>query len=215
MIRFILSDRHLLLRDGIKAISKDKEDLSMVGEAANIVETKKLVYELIPDVILICSNVVDTTCELIELTSYSSSRSKGLILINTLDEILDTYEIDKMTTSGVSGFIAKDDGAEVLIKAIRTVAYGGTWLSKPILEKSIRRVKEISDEQPQSIILTNKEKKLLKLLAVGLSNADIAKELILAHQTVRNYISSIYVKLGVSSRPGAIIWARTHGFHER
>ena len=113
---------------------------------------------------------------------------------------------------GVSGCVFKEEGSEVLVNAIRTVAGGCTCFSRLALRKSSERENEHLARQ---IGLTEREKKLLGLLAHGLNNTQIANELIIAQQTVRNYISVIYDKLGVSSRPEAVVWAREYGFHER
>jgi DNA-binding NarL/FixJ family response regulator len=217
MIRFILSEKYSLLRDGIRAISRETEDLNIVGEATTIYETKQLIHSLAPEMILLCSNIADSTHKLMELISYSYSHcnERKLLIITTLDEISSTYNISKLMAIGASGFVLKEEGAEVLVNVIRTVIGGDTWYSKPILEKLIHLKNDHLTQQLQQLGLTDRDKKLLSLLAHGLNNAQIAKELILGQQTVRNYMSCIYNKLEVNSRSEAIVWARKHGFHEK
>jgi DNA-binding NarL/FixJ family response regulator len=213
MIRFILSEKYSLLRAGISAILREKEDLSMVGEATTICETKQLIHNLDTEMILLCSNITDSTHELMELISFSCNHydERRLLLITTLGEISNTYDIGELMAVGVSGCVLKEEGSEVLVNAIRTVAGGCTCFSRLALENSSERENE---RLAQQLGLTEHEKKLLRLLAHGLSNTQIAKELILAQQTVRNYTSTIYDKLGVSSRSEAVVWARESGFHE-
>jgi DNA-binding NarL/FixJ family response regulator len=106
--------------------------------------------------------------------------------------------------AGISGYVLKDEAPDALIDAVRSVANGGTWFSRPLVAKLVRPV----DSRTLGVRLTPRERELLGLLSQGLDNVNIANRLHLGEQTVRNYLSRLYGKLGVRTRAGAIVWAR-------
>ncbi len=112
--------------------------------------------------------------------------------------------------AGVAGYVLKDEATEVVVSAVRTVVRGGTWFSRPVAEK-LARMETSEAAQVEVSDLTDREREILRLMAEGKDNAGIAAELNLAEQTVRNYVSRIYTKLGVDTRVQAVVWARERG----
>jgi DNA-binding NarL/FixJ family response regulator len=110
---------------------------------------------------------------------------------------------------GVAGYILKDEGTEALARAIRTVMQGDTWFSRSLVDKLIRPP-TAEPKMRNEINLPPQEQQVLRLIVRGLDNTQIATELHLAEQTVRNYVSHIYAHLGVHSRSEAIRWTHEH-----
>lgn len=199
MIRVLIADKHSLVKAGIRATLAAEEDVKLVGEASNGSEVQRLTQELKPDVLLLSSNITDSTpTEILTCVRAHCSEVKVLVLT-----IFDELYSHNLVAAGVAGCVLKDEKTETLVSAIRTVAQGNTWFSQPILEKLV---------QPQEPPLNCREQEILTMIAKGWDNARIAAEIRLAEQTVRNYISRIYDKLEVNSRSKAVVWAREHNF---
>ncbi len=134
----------------------------------------------------------------------------GRYSVKVLTAYDDDVYVHVLIAGGALGYVLKDEVPEIVVRAIRTVMRGDTWFSRSIVEKMARW----DIEQPVLAgkpSLTDAERKILVMMAQGWDNSRIAATLSLARQTVRNYTSRIYNKLGVSSRAEAIVWAREHG----
>jgi DNA-binding NarL/FixJ family response regulator len=122
--------------------------------------------------------------------------------------VLTAYDDDAyvhgLTAAGVAGYVLKDEMPETVVRAIRAVEDGDTWLSRPVVEKLARL-------EMEETFLTEREGQVLRLMARGWDNVQIAAELGLAEQTVRNYVSRIYTRLEMKSRAEVIVWARERG----
>jgi len=112
-----------------------------------------------------------------------------------------------MLAAGVAGYVLKDEAPDALVDAIRSVAHGGTWFSRSVVEVLMQPDRPVT---LGGLGLTHRERELLRLLARGWDNARISRELDLGEQTVRNYLSRLYGKLGVKTRAEAIVWAHKH-----
>ena len=110
-----------------------------------------------------------------------------------------------MLERGLVGYVLKTEPPHLLVEAIRAVAGGGTWFSQPVVQQLLR-------QQHAASLLNERERQILRLMAQGRSNVQMAAELGLAGQTVRNYVSRIYDKLEVHTRAEAIVWAIQRGF---
>lgn len=129
--------------------------------------------------------------------------------------VLTAYDDDAyvrgLLAAGVAGYVLKDDALESIAPAIRTASSGGSWFSQSVLNKLVdARPGQGLDEKGDP--LTEREKVLLTMISQGWDNERIAAKLDLAEQTVRNYISRLYHKLGLTSRSEAIIWARDNNW---
>ncbi len=206
-VRVLLADDHPLVRAGIRTVLTAEEDVALVGEATSGDEVQRLCQKLQPDVLLLDLNMPGPSS--FEIVAYLRECCPGtnVLILTAYDD--DAY-IHGLMAAGVAGYVLKDEATEAVVGAIRAIAEGGTWLSRPVAEK-LARPKTGEDNQARPADLTDREREIARLMAQGWDNVRIAGELNLAEQTVRNYVSRIYTKLGVDTRVQAAVWARERG----
>jgi DNA-binding NarL/FixJ family response regulator len=212
-IRVLLCDDQALVRGGFRMILDAREDIEVVGEAEDGRQVIELARRIDPDVILMdvrMPNVdgVEATRRLVE----AGSRARILIL-TTFD--LDEY-VYKALRSGASGFLLKDVQPAQLVDAIRVVAAGEALLAPSVTRRLLDRFAdalpgEEAKPPPSLESLTERELEVLKLLAGGLSNAELAEQLFLSETTVKSHISSVLRKLGLRDRVQAVVLAYEAG----
>jgi DNA-binding NarL/FixJ family response regulator len=213
MIRVLLCDDQALVRSGFRMILDARDDLEVVGEAEDGVQAIALARKLDPDVILMDVRMpeldgVEATRRLIA----NGSRARVLIL-TTFD--LDEYVYEAIR-AGASGFLLKDVQPSQLVDAIRVVAAGEALLAPSITRRLLDR---FADTLPNATgapplgldSLTERELEVLKLLAQGLSNAELAERLFLSETTVKSHISSVLRKLNLRDRVQAVVLAYEAG----
>ena len=213
-IRILIADAHPLLRAGLQATLTQETDFIVAGEAETDAETQYLCQALQPDVVLLALNLPGpAVTETVTTLREKYTAAKLIILTAQQDEAT----IWRMVNSGIDGYILKDEAPQTVVQAIRMVLLGGKWFSDAIVKTLTRPVDDENENvlPPQEAGLTQREWQLLDLLAQGRDNVQIAAELSLADQTVRNYLSRLYQKLGVETRSAAILWALNHGLDER
>ena len=210
MIRVLIADDQALVRGGLRSILLADGGIDVVAEAANGAEAIDLTRRHAPDVVLMDLRmpVVDG----IEATRViTGSSAAKVIVVTTFDT--DEY-IYGALQAGATGFILKDDPAESLAGAIRT-AHSGMALLTPvvtrrIIDEFVRRAP--ADEKAKAFqSLTSRELDVLKAVARGLSNAEVASALFLGEATVKTHVTSILAKLGVRDRVQAVVFAYEHG----
>jgi DNA-binding NarL/FixJ family response regulator len=207
-IRILLADDHPFVRAGIRATLIEEPDFKVVGEAETGDETQQLFQELQPDVVLLDLNMPgQSATETITNLRTKPTGAKVIVLTAYDDEAY----IRAMITSGVDGYILKDEAPETVVQAIRMALLGGKWFSDSIVRILAQPANYSTGISPKDAGLTKREWQLLEALAHGWDNARIAEELQLADQTVRNYISHLYNKLCVETRAEAIVWAMKYG----
>lgn len=207
LIRVLIADDHPLFREGLRAILSVEPDLTVVGEAADGHAAQSLAKQLYPDVLLLDLNMPGPAVAETVTAVYAYSPGTAVLVLTAYDDV--TY-IQQALTAGVSGYVLKGETPKVLMQAIHMVQEGGKWFSQPILEKLVHWQK--NRVAPHSVIsFTEREREILALIAQGWNNDCIAVKANLAEQTVRNYVSRIYTKLGVCSRAEAIVKAREQG----
>jgi DNA-binding NarL/FixJ family response regulator len=201
-IRVLLADDHPLVRAGIRSVLTAEEDIALVGEAVDGDQVQRLCQELEPDILLLDLNMPGPSpFETVAYLRQHCPRVKVLVLTAYDD---DAY-VRGLTAAGVAGYLLKDEVPETVVRAIRVAVQGKSWFSQPVVEKLVRL-------KTEEAILTDRERQILSLIAQGRNNSQIAIELDLAEQTVRNYVSRIYVKLNLDSRVQAVVWARERGW---
>ena len=206
VIKVLLADDHPLVRSGIRTTLSTASDVHLIGEATNSFDVRTLCHSLEPDVLLLDLNMPGPRP--IETVTYLREHCPALKVV-----VLTAYDDDAyvrgLLAAGVAGYVLKDEAPETVIKAVRTVVNGGTWFSQTIMQGLIQQSNHAANnlEYP---LLTDRDRQVLGMIARGWDNVRISSELSLAEQTVRNYISRIYSKLGLTSRGEAIIWAREH-----
>lgn len=206
-IKLLLVDDHSLVRQGIKQILELEEDLEVIGQASDGEEAIKKAQELKPDIILLDINMpklngintlrklkdIDTTTKVIMLTFYEDR-----------EYIFETLNL------GVNGYILKDAESESLIKAIRDVYNGSSYIHPSIAMEVIKKTENKDNHEEEKSKLTKREYEVLILIAEGLNNRKIADRLYISEKTVKNHVSNIFKKIKVNDRTQAAIYAYRH-----
>ncbi len=213
MIRVLICDDQLIVCEGLKAILKNAPDIEVVGIAQNGVQALEQVRLLLPDVVLMdlkmpVMNGIKATREI--LSHYDKLR---VLVLTTYDA--DDWVFDAIR-NGASGYLLKDTPREDLIAAIAGTAAGDTHVSPRVAARLFAHVAQSSAPKDSTALqsLSEREREVLGLIARGYSNGDISQKLHLTTGTVRNYVSIILDKLGVSDRTQAAILALNSGFVE-
>jgi DNA-binding NarL/FixJ family response regulator len=184
-----------------------EQDMELVAEATTGDDAQRLSIELSPDVLLLDLNMPGSSA--IETVNQLRAH-RPAIKVLVLTAYNDDAYVRGLVASGVAGYVLKDEASEAVVRAIRAVVQGDTWFSRSIMEKLVYEPGDTVNLNVEPM-LTNRERQTLDLIARGWDNARIAAELNLAEQTIRNYVSRIYLALGLSSRTEAVIWARERG----
>ncbi|MEW5870276.1 MAG: response regulator transcription factor [Chloroflexota bacterium] len=212
-MRVIICDDQAIIRDGLEMLMKLERDIEVVGLAQDGSEAVELVERHTPDLVLMDlkmpgMNGVEATRRI----RAQFSQVKVLVL-TTYDD--DEWVFDAIR-AGASGYLLKDTPREKVIEAMRGTIAGKSFVDPAVAGKLLDQVAN-KQAQPASALtdkLTGREAAVLRLLGRGLSNADIAKQLHLSEGTVRNHVSAIFAKLGVSDRTQAAIIAIQHGLDQ-
>ncbi len=208
-IRILLADDQTIIREGLKSLLEAREGLCVVGEAGNGAEAYELTKALAPDVVLMDIRMPHT--DGVEATRLIKRDFPNTIVIvlTTFDD--DEYVIRAMTY-GASGYLLKDIGSEKLVEAIRDGMCGSIILPGRIAAKITARLSSNGAPSASAEDFTQRETEIIRLMAQGKNNGEIAKALYLTVGTVKNYISQIYMKLNVNDRANAVIAFRQMGF---
>jgi DNA-binding NarL/FixJ family response regulator len=205
MIRIVLADDHALVREGIRSLLELTPDLRIVGEAADGNEALRLVAELKPDVVLMDVRMPRMSGLEALRALRCTDPHRRVVLLTTFDEDAVLREALRV---GVQGFLLKDVTRDQLAEALHRVA-GGETLPLPGLPGQVSRgVAELPRDFPSAEFpeaLTRRELEVLRLIARGLSNREIAEALGTAEGTVKNQTSNILAKLGVRDRTQAVL----------
>ena len=213
MIGVLIADDEALVRGGFRAMLEAQPDIEVVGEAADGQQALELARTLRPAVVLMDIRMprldgLEATRRLLA----ADGRSRVLVL-TTFDRDLYVYEALK---AGASGFLLKDTPPERLADAVRTVAAGEALLAPAItrrlIEDHIRGPKPGTDLPPELSALTQRETDVLRLVAHGASNAEIAERLVVSRATVKSHVAGILSKLGVRDRIQAVVLCYETGF---
>jgi len=210
-IRVAIADDQALVRSGFRLILEARTDLEVVGEGEDGVEAVALVQELAPDVILL--DIRMPNLDGIEATRQivASGSDTRILVLTTFD--LDEY-VYEAVRAGASGFLLKDVRPAELVDAIRVVANGNALLAPTALERLLARFSVAETDRDGTAatdLLTDREAETLRLIASGLSNAEIAATLVVSEATVKTHVSNLLRKLGVRDRVQAVIAAYDAG----
>lgn len=213
-IRVFISGNSRLTIIALRTILSTQEDIDIIGEATNwqgIHHSGDNKSIILIDIDTLKAAMKSNQNSFFEEFNLFSVNNKIILLINDIDTPLLLNLMFK--EKGVRGGILKEDCAQLLSSAIRSVAQGGTCFSLPVTDMLIQS-QHTSQRSNEIYQLAPIEKRLLEKIAQGQKNALIARELSLAEQTVRNYISRLYTTLNIHSRAEAIIWAMENGIGE-
>jgi two-component system response regulator DevR len=206
MTRVFLLDDHELVRSGLRQLIDAEDDLEVVGEAATAAEARRRIPALRPDVavldarlpdgsgIEVCRDVraIDPSIRALVLTSYDDDEALFAAIV-----------------AGAAGYVLKDIRSSDLVQGIRTVAAGGSLLDPTTTAHVLERLRNGPQEDSRLAGLTGQERRILELIADGLSNREIGERLHLAEKTVKNYVSNLLAKLGMQRRTQAAVFAAT------
>ncbi len=208
-IRILLADDQTIIREGIRSLLTSRDDLSVVGEAGDGESAVAQARSLKPDVVLM--DIRMPKLDGVEATRLIKGElpETVVIVLTTFDD--DEYVIKAMTY-GASGYLLKDIGSDKLVEAIRDGMNGSIILPGRIAAKITSRLSPMAAPSVHAEDFTQREVDIIRLMASGKSNGEIAQSLYLTVGTVKNYISQIYMKLNVSDRANAVIVFKKMGF---
>ena len=203
-IRVLLVDDHAVVRQGLRMFLSLDSELTIVGEAVNGADALQKAHDLQPDVIL-----MDLMMPVMDGITAIGVLRRDLpdIEIIALTSVLEDASVFNAMRAGASGYLLKDTEAEELCRAIKAAADGQVQLSPQAAARLLREVP--APNSPEQ--LTDRETDVLRLLAQGLANKEIAAELTIGEKTVKTHVSNILAKLGVVSRTQAALYAARIG----
>lgn len=209
-IRVLVVDDHALFRRGLEIVLAQEEDIQVVGEAGDGAEAVEKAADLLPDIILMDVRMPRRSgieaCTAIKDVAPSAR----IIMLTISDEEADLYEAIK---AGATGYLLKEISTDEVATAIRAVADGQSQISPSMAAKLLTEFKSMiqqrSDDRPlvPAPRLTDRELEVLKLVATGMNNRDIAKKLFISENTVKNHVRNILEKLQLHSRMEAVVYA--------
>jgi two-component system, NarL family, response regulator LiaR len=210
MIRVLICDDQDVVREGLQAILSTVSDIYVVGVACNGAQAIEAVEQWKPDVVLMDLNMPGVNGIQATRTIHEKHPQLRILALTTYDA--DEWVFDAIR-AGAAGYLLKDTPRAMLVKAITGTADGQTYIDPAVAGKLFSHIAGTTASINTSLAstLSAREREVLRLLADGLTNADIAKELFLSEGTVRNYVSSLFIKLGVNDRTQAAVIALRHG----
>ncbi|MCF6095659.1 response regulator transcription factor [Thermovorax subterraneus] len=209
-IRVIVADDHALVREGIVKIISLEPDILVVGEASDGEEAVQLAVSQEVDVVLMDINMPKING--IEATRIIKSKKPEVNVIALTIHEQEDY-LFEMIKNGVSGYALKDIRPDELIVTIRNVAKGQAFIPPSLIQKVFEEFKRLSRTREGGVNafdLTEREIEILQHLARGLSNRDIAEKLFISEKTVKNHLTNIFQKMGVTDRTQALLLAIKH-----
>ena len=210
-VRIVIADDHHLVREGLRKLLDLQPDFTVIGEAADGVEALQLANDLKPDVLLL---------------DLAMPRMNGLEVLRALSETVDQVKTVLLTAAiepeetlhalrlGARGVVLKETAAQMLYKCIRALMDGEFWVGHERINDLLRTLRELerapAREEPPASRLTRRELQVVGAIVEGGANKDIGKAFGLSEQTVKNHLSNIYDKLGVSTRLELALYAVHH-----
>jgi DNA-binding NarL/FixJ family response regulator len=211
VIRVVIADDQELVRGGIRMILESEADITVVGEAGDGAGAVRLTAEQSPDVLLLDVQMPGQDGLAAAGEIVASGSATRVLMLTTFD--LDAY-VYQALRAGASGFLLKDMPGEDIVIAIRQAARGTDALLAPaVTRRLIERFATSAPQQPPPAVdeLTTREVDVLRLIGRGMSNAEIATELVIAETTVKTHVARVLMKLGLRDRVQAAIYAHEHG----
>ena len=208
--RVLVADDQSMVRAGFRMLLAGEDDIEVVAEASNGLEAIEKAARYDPTVILMDIRMPEL--DGLEATRRILAEDRGarILILTTFD--LDEYVYEALR-AGASGFVLKDDSPEQLIAAIRTVAAGDALLSPTVTRRVIQRFAGMPRPAPPPELeeLSEREREVFRLMARGLSNAEIGQELFISETTVKTHVTHILSKLGLRDRVQAVVLAYQSG----
>jgi two-component system response regulator DevR len=203
-IRVFLLDDHELVRRGIRDLLEQEPDMQVVGEADTAQDAKARIPALRPDVAILDARLPDGNGIDVCRDIRSVDPSIRALILTSYD---DDEALFAAIMAGAAGYLLKQVRGTDLVNAVRLVAGGQSLLDPAVTQRVIERIRQGPQEPDELKSLTDQERRILELVAEGLTNRQIAERMYLAEKTVKNYVSSILAKLGFERRTQAAVFA--------
>ena len=216
VIRIVVADDHQVVRTGFATLLDTQPDFEVIGVAVDGAEAVRICRDLRPDVVLMDVRMPGTDgIEATRQLAVPGEERPRILILTTFD--LDDYVYDALC-AGASGFLLKDVTAERLFEAVRVIAAGEALLAPAVTRRLISEFSRIRPQQAASPTalaalgqLTPRETEVLRLIAEGLSNPEIAARLVVTEETVKTHVSRVLSKLGLRDRTQAVVMAYESG----
>jgi NarL family two-component system response regulator LiaR len=208
MIRVLIADDHAIVRKGLRALLATERDIEVIGEAEDGAQAVSQARALQPDVILM--DLVMPKMDGIEATRQITEQQAGAHIL-VLTSFAADDKVFPAIKAGALGYLLKDSGPDELVEAIHQVQHGEPSLEPSIARKVLHELAQPPKRPPTVDPLTERELAVLRLIAQGKSNRDIAEQLVITEMTVRTHVSNVLSKLHLASRTQAALYALREG----
>ena len=203
-VRIFLVDDHEVVRRGVRDLLETHDDLEVVGDAATVHEALARIPSLKPDVAIVDMQLPDGNG--VEVCREVRSRDESIKCL-ILTSFADDEALFDSIMAGASGYLLKQIRGSDLVDGVRRVASGQSLLDPVVTARVLERIRKGPEEDERLARLTEQERKILDLIAEGLTNRQIGERLFLAEKTVKNYVSNLLSKLGMERRTEAAVFA--------
>ncbi len=203
-VRVFLLDDHEVVRRGVRELLEAQDDFEVVGEASTAEEAVSRIPPTQPDVAIVDMRLPDGNG--VEVCREVRSRDAGIQCL-ILTSFADDEALFDSIMAGAAGYLLKQIKGTDLIDAVRRVASGQSLLDPEITARVLERLRKGPEEDERLARLSEQERKILELIAEGLTNRQIAERMFLAEKTVKNYVSNLLAKLGMERRTEAAVFA--------
>ena len=203
-ITIVIADDHAVVRQGLRLLLEAEDDLAVVGESSDVAETCSLLRECTPSVVLLDLHM-GRELSLSALFEIRGASPDTAIVILTMED--DPAFVAPAWNAGASGYVLKESSRTDLVRAIRTVGKGGRYVDPAIGGLALASADDA--------VLTDREMEVLRLVALGHTNSEIATKMYISPRTVETHRANLQSKLGVTGRPELVRYALEHGVIHR
>jgi two-component system response regulator NreC len=203
-LTLVIADDHAVVRQGIRLLLEAEQDFEVVGEGSTLEETRALLREHAPNVLVLDLHMAGAL-SLTALTDLRATSPSTAVVILTMDD--DPAFVQPAWAAGAAGYVLKEASRDELTRAVRMVARGGRYLDPAIGGWAL--------SAGRGDALTERELEVLRLVALGHTNSEIARQMFISARTVETHRANLQVKLGISGRPELVRYALEHGVIHR
>lgn len=206
-LRVFLVDDHEIVRRGVRELIDAEDDLLVVGEAGTVEQALQRIPAVSPDVAILDVRLPDGSGVDLCRQVRSFDDAPGCLMLTSFDDDAALFEA---IVAGAAGYVLKQVKGHDIVDAVRRIGAGESLIDPDLASRVLDRLRAGPTEDPRLADLTSQERRVLDLLADGLTNRQIAAEMYLAEKTVKNYVSNLLAKMGMSRRTEAAVYAARH-----